>query len=490
MKKLLTILFSLLIVLFMITALYVLELPPFQRTKTLNQTAENITQQSLPAFLTTQKSGTIQTYEEHMQKAKQLSDNNYPALAIAEYQSANQTSPQNPDPLIQIGRINLRNNEFIKAKQNFEQALAIQPQNTGIKIYLARALLGDRKIAEAQMVLSQISDDNQISLYYKGIIAAFFGDYDNSKKLLKSAANMATNEDITNKANNFLSAFEEFNFNQGANKIHLKTLLGRSFAQCGEYQMAIPLLFEVIKEKKDYRDAWILLGYSYLNLQKYQDAVEALEAGKKLDPQKSETLFYLGLSYFGTNNFNLAATNLELAKKYGYQPVIQIDQKLAEIYLELKNYQQSAQNYENVLALNSSDLNLFTKPVWIYIDQLNQPEKALILGKKAVISHPREAMSYNLLGWALIASNQLDKAENQLQKALALDSNLDAAYLNLGLLNEKKGLMEQAIGFYQKAYQIGHGNSISVRAANNYNNLIGKMDKINYANLKASLINP
>jgi tetratricopeptide (TPR) repeat protein len=490
MKKLLTILVILVIALFIGMTLYVFELPPFQSSSNTQQ-QKAVTQQTvieMPDFLTQEKIERVKSFGELMNKGKLLVENGYPQLAIAQYEAASRLSPQSIEPLIEIGRIHLRANDYLRAKVSFEAALQIEPDNIDTKVYLVRALLGDRKVTEAQQILTEITVDNQKSKYYKGLLAAYLGDYETSKNLFKDTVSLGTSDDITKKAQNFLAAYDEYNSYQEAPKIQLKTLLARSFNQTGEYQIAIPLLYEVIKDKKDYRDAWILLGYSYLNIEKYQDAIDALEEARKLDPQKPETLFFLGLGYYGLNDLNKAAQYLESAKQNGFEPKVQIEQKLAEIYLQLKQYEQSAASYENVLSLNDTDIDYFVKPVWIYLERLKQPQKAVVLAQKAVQDHPDDAMSYNLLGWAFIGTNELGNAEQYLQKAMRMNPNLDAVYLNFGLLYEKKGNPEEAINYFKKAFALGNGNSISLLAAEQFNNLIGKKTNLDYSNLKTNIL--
>jgi Flp pilus assembly protein TadD len=476
MKNILTILFTVLIVAFITSALYVFELFPFNPGGPFIAPAPASTQQTqiLPEFLQEEKINRAKTYSEYMNRGKTLEDNGYSAMAVAEYQAAAKLAPENTEPLMEIGRIHLRERDLINAKLAFEQALKIDPNSVDAKVYIVRTLLSDRKIEEAQAVAKSFTEQNQNTKYYSGIIAAYLGDYENSKNLLKDAVAIGTSEDITAKARNFLAAYDEFNFNAGGSPVHLKTLLARSFIQTGEYNVSIPLLFDVINEKKDYRDAWVLLGFAYLNLEKFQDATDALEQARKLDPQKPETLFYLGLGYYGLNDLGKAAQFLELAKTNGYQPQVQIDQKLAEIYLQQKNYEKSALSYENVISLNSTNVNYFIKPIWIYIDRLNEPAKAMVLAQKAYTAHPNQAMSFNLLGWAAIGNNRLADAEDYLKKAMMIDPKMDAIYLNFGILTEKKGDDQGAINYYKKAYTLGNGNSIAASAADHYNRLIAK----------------
>lgn len=491
MKKILSFLITVVSLGFVIAGLYVFGLPPFQAGGPFYPAAQTqqAAQKPVPDFLTEDKIARTKTYSEHISRGQLLENNKYYSLAIAEYQQANALDPNNPEPFVKIGRIHMLTSDFPKAEDNFTKALTLQPANIDAQIYLGRSLLQERKIDQARKIFNTIvAENDQTVQYYKGILAAYFGDYENAKKLLTKAVDLGNSADITKKAQNYLGAFSEFDFNQGGLQTHLKTLLGRSYAQTGEYQMAIPLLFEVIKEEKDYRDAWIILGYSYLNITQYQDAVEALEQAKKLDPQKPDTSFYLGLAYYGQNNLQLAASTLEQAKNLGFQPVIQIDQKLAEIYMELKKYDQAATQYENVVTLNDENINYYIRPIWLYIEKLNQPAKAVALAQKAFNNHPDEPMSYNLIGWAQVGNNQLDDAEKNLQEALTLDPKLDAAYLNTGWLWEKRGQFDKAINFYTKAHQIGNGNAISNAAAERYNSLISKLKTNNINVGQASII--
>lgn len=492
MKKTLVPLIAIILLFFIVSMLYVFEVWPFNISgPIIKKTTEQVAPapEELPDFLTEDGIERAKTYSEHISRATLLEINGYTTLAIAEYKAASDLSPTQPGPLIEMGRLYLEENDNLNAKLSFEAALEIKPENLKAKIYLVKALIADRKISEANDAVNSIQIHNQESKYYQGLLAAYFGDYDGSKNLLNESINIGTSADLVNKAKNFLSAYDEFYFNQGGQNTHLQTLLARSFNQAGEYQMAIPLLFQVVKDKKDYRDAWILLGYAYLNIEKYTDTVEALEEARKLDPEKAETAFYLGLAYQGLEDYGKAIAYFELAKTNGYEPLVQVEQKLAELYLKEREYGNAAQSYENMLALNDKDVYQFIKPIWIYLERLEQPSRAVVLANKALAAHPQNAMSYNLLGWAAIGAGNYTAAEEYLTKALAIDPNLDAIYLNFGVLSEKQKKYENATKYYKKAYELGKGNSISIAAGDNYNKLIGKLNKLDYSSGTANVLN-
>jgi tetratricopeptide (TPR) repeat protein len=493
MRKIFSILFGLVVVLFITMILFVFDIYPFNQTKKAPDNVLKNIGEELPDFLKEEKIGRAKTYTEYINRAKLLYEKGYISLAIAEYEGAAKLSPTNPQPLINIGDINYTLGDYIKAKVNYEEALQVEPENLTAKIGLGKTLIATRKLDESKKVFDSIEIHNQTSKYYHGILLAFAGDHQSAKNIFNEVINLGGDTKYASYSQDYLNAYKEFESYQGGSNIHQKTLLGRSYIKAKEYEIAIPLLFEVIKEKKDYRDAWILLGYAYLSTERYQDAIESLAEARKLDPEKAQTAFFLGLAYYNLNDYDNAVLMLQLAKKNGYEPRTHVDQKLAEIYLQMKKYEEAALSYENLLNQNSTDVNYFIKPIWIYIDKINKPDKAIAMASQAVKAHPDNAMSYNLLGWSYIGANQLMAAKTYLDKAKNMDPNLDAIYLNYGKLYEKKGEVNNAINYYKTAYELGKGNSIALAAADLYNQIINKSINehagFDPATMKADILN-
>ncbi len=417
------------------------------------------------------------TFVQHMEKGDEYAKKGMASLAFNEYIAANQLSPSNTDPYMKIGKLLFDKKEYQRAQQIFQQLLQKDPANLDANIYLVRTFITLRNPEKARDALNAIQGDSLQKWYYSGVLSAYFGDYDNAKKALNEVVKINTDGAFVYRAQKILGAFNEYNLNQGSQEIFLKTLIAKSFNEVKEYTLSIPLLFKVVKEKKDYRDAWILLGYAYLNIDDGKNAIDAFEEAKKLDRNKPETLFFLGLSYSKNNQNELAAQLIESAINKGFEPKIQAQQKLAEIYLNLKQYQKAAAKYESVIAMNESgdanEVDYYIRPMWIYIDQLHQPAQALILGRKAVTKYPDNGMAHNLLGWAYLAVEDFSNARNSLAKALEIDPNLSAAYLNLGKLYERLAYNDTAKQYYQTAFRLGEGTSIGDTAAGLYNKLGG-----------------
>ena len=216
------------------------------------------------------------------------------------------------------------------------------------------------------------------------------------------------------------------------------------------------------------------MGYSYLKLKQYKDASDALTEAKNLDPEKPETLFFLGLAYAGSDKIDEAIEVLDLALKNGFEPKIYVEQKLAELHFLKGDYEKANEEYEKVISMNSTDIDYFVRPIWVYIDKLNQPDKAVKLAEKAMISHPDDPMSYNLVGWAQVAANDFINGKKNLEKALALKENFDAPILNLGWMYEKQNNFSKAKEYYKKAYDLGLGTAVGDLAAQRYNSVLDK----------------
>jgi tetratricopeptide (TPR) repeat protein len=416
------------------------------------------------------------SYAQHIQKGDEYAKKNMTALAINEYIAANQQDPENPEPYTKIGKQFYQSRDYVRAQEIFEQLLMKNPENEEAGLSLAQIEIMMRNPEKAEQALATLTD-SQAKLYFQGLLHAYFGRYDAAKKSLTAAIQVNTFPETTKNAQKILSSFEEYGVNQGSQEIFLKTILAKNFNQVGQYTLSIPLLYNIVKEKKDYRDAWILLGYAYLNIEDPKNAIDALKQAKDLDGNKPETLFFLGLAYHTTNEKRLAINLIEEAIAKGFEPKIQAQQKLAELYLEESNYEKSALKYESVLALNDSDINYYIRPMWIYIDKLAAPDKALKLAEKAQQSHPDSAMAMNLIGWAQLAMNDIEGARQSLSKALQMDGKLAAAYLNLGKLFERTLDYETAKKYYRIALELGADSSIGNSAGELLKRLITVTEK-------------
>ncbi|MFH1218605.1 MAG: tetratricopeptide repeat protein [Candidatus Peregrinibacteria bacterium] len=438
------------------------------------------------------------TFSQYISDGQTLLENGEISQAIQNFQSASILNETSTLPLLHLGNAYLINSDPGSAEAIFKKALLLDRNSTEIKIGIARSYLNNRNIEAAKQLIWQLDEEAPLVKYYKGILYILYKDFDNSKKQFLSLIPpedeklkefFETPEYLTENAQKFLDAYEEFSYFKGGEESHLETLLAKAMTEVYEYDAAIRLLFDVLDQKNNYRDAWIVLGYAYLNTDKAKDAIDAFSQAKSLDEENPNTLFFLGLSHFANNEIDKAVLYIEKADKFGFEPKDQINLKLAELYTLQEEFDQAEKKYEEVLSINTSSIEIFTRIIWLNIDKLGNPEKALSLAYQTLDLYPQSAVSYNLVGWALTAMDNLQEAKKYLGKALLINPNYNAALLNLGWLFEKQGSTTIAKEYYKRAYALSGGNSIANLAAKRFNAITEKEMKNAYIQVNISAPN-
>lgn len=400
-------------------------------------------------------------------------ENRSPAISNIPLPSPEQLENSSIEDLIKLTENYLINQELEKAKTVISTAAEIEPENIDVKLHQAKVNLAERSIEAAKNIVWTLPEDMPNVQYYRGIILVLYKEFEQAEGAFeKVKSNPEASETLKAGSQKFLDAFETFSYYNDADQLFLELLLAKALADVGEHNSAIPLLFAIIQEKNNYRDAWVVLGYCYLNTHEYQEAIDALTQARDMDPEKPETLFFLGLAHFAQNNIDEAIVYLKKADEAGFAAKDQISIKLGDLYLVNKDYQQAAEEYEKAL-LVKEDLNLdiMVKLVWLNIEKTKDSEKALSLALKTLEAYPQEAISHNLAGWAYTATGQYEEAKTQLEQAIEINPEFDVAHLNIAWLYQKQGFTDLAKEYYKKAYILGKGTAIGNLAAERYNNL-------------------
>lgn len=412
------------------------------------------------------------SYSELLNRGYTFTQKGLTALALKTYAEASQKEPQKPEPYLAIANIHLKNRDFERARKNFDVAHELLSTSLDAALGLVRTNLAIGEVEKAQKIADKLPEDAQRAAYYQGIIAAYLDNRDRAKEKFAKTQELSETQDLSEKAGQFLNAYREFEATEGGLEIYRKTLIGKAFNDVGEPTLAVPLLLGAVQERGDYRDAWLQLGYAYLQKNDFQNAKDALDKAYLLDPEKVETVYLLGIATFGLNDTNGAIRYLEIALKNDFQPKIHVQQKLAELYILQKRYGEATKLYETILQEDSSNLDYFSRPVWLYLEELQNTKAALDIAEQAYKNHPDEAQSFNLLGWALLKDGQIEKAKEMLEEALKRDPFLASAYLNLGTVYEQENFLNAAKAHYKRAYELSPEDGVSQKAAEKFNSLL------------------
>lgn len=430
------------------------------------------------------------TYNEYIASGDSSLANSQFDQAISYYKTAVKINPTSTAPLLKLGDAYLANNNSADALTTFQEAQKINPNEVDPQIGITRTYLANRDIQSAKNTAWALDQTNPATQYYKGIILILYKDFEGAKKTFEELVQKNPTGTDSENAKKFLASYKTFSYYEGGEQIYLETLLAKNLTEVDEYNSAIRLLYDVIDQKNNYRDAWIILGYAYLNTNKISDSIDAFKQAKTLNETKPETLFYLGLAYFANDEIEKAIYYLELSDKNGFEPKEELNLKLAQLYTIKEEYQKASSKYDEILSLNTKNLDVFELAVWLNIDKLNNGKKALQLSAQALKENPDSAMSYNLAGWALTSNGNYPEAKKYLAKALQINPKLDAAFLNLGWLYEKQGSDVVAKEYYKKAFVSGKGSQVSIRAAAKFNDLTKNELKSYYIKAGISAPNP
>lgn len=417
------------------------------------------------------------TYDERIKKGDYYFERGFLTFASSEYVKAANLEPDRTEPYAKLLKTNYEFGDYGKAQKNAELILQKTPNDTSTLFDLAMIHIKQSDFENASSILDKLAlagnPDPKIT-YYRALLEIVNENHDEGKKLLKKAMRDSTDTELDDNISSFLSSYTEFEFAKAADELYLSELLSRSFNKIGEYEMALYKLKGILKTRSDLRDAWILYGFAYLNLKEYYFAQLAFERAYDLDSEWPTTQYFLGITLAEMGSIDDAIIYLNYALSNDFQPEVVIQQKLADLYLKAGDYTKSVESYEKVLSINKDDINSFVRPIWIYIDYLNEPEKALNIAVVANTAFPESAMSHNLLGWSQIGTNDHVEAEKNLKKAIELDSDLPAAHYNLARLYEVQNRNNLALDAYQKAYEFDTNGSIGNLAAQKYNELMTK----------------
>ncbi len=358
----------------------------------------------------------------------------------------------------------------------FTESLALELQQFNVRVHLVlpgrapETRFGEN--AQPRM-LSSIPEANQKLLYEKALFNVV-QNHPAQAKIEFQAALTASGSLIPATLQNFLTSYSTFDAAQGAENTYLEALLCKSLVDTQEYELAAALSKQVLTQKNDYRDVWMLLGYSQYKLEQYSDAEDAFKQAKKIDSLKPEVHYFLGSTLSEEAKYSDAIDELELALLYGFDPAEEAYKKIADGHEALEEWTDAVGAYEALLNLSPSTVTLFQKPIELCLDQLNDTDRALTLAQKATNLFPSTALSHALLAKVYLAQGKPELANTEVNTAFQIDSNFVLAHYLGGQVREAQNNPDGAKWEYKKTFELSsEDDPLHSQAAERYNSLLG-----------------
>ncbi len=410
-------------------------------------------------------------YETRINQGDQAMESAQYASALQEYEYALTLDPENPEAFMKRGEAQWALHQNDAALESFKSAYTLSPTADTAATY-AHGLMMREFWSEAESVLSSIPEANQNLYYQKALFNVMQGHKDPAKIEFTNA--LASSGPLTPTVlNGFLSSYQTFEAAQGAEENYLTALLCKSLVDAEEYELTTLLAKQVLTQKNDYRDVWMILGYAQYKMEAYADAEDAFRQAKKIDSLKPEVHYFLGSTLSEEQKNQEAIEELELALLYGFEPAEEAYKKIADNHEALKEWSDAVAAYEALLNLTPSSVTLFQKPIELCLNELKDLDRALTLGQKATSLFPNQALSHTLLATAYLAKGQTDLANDEVNTAFQIDSNFILAHYTAGQIREAQGNTEGAKWEYKKAFELSAENDpLRSKSAEKYNALL------------------
>jgi len=209
------------------------------------------------------------TYKEYIKKGDELATLGEFDQAITQYLKANRVEPLRIEAFLRIGNTYLHKGADGKelAKENFIRAIQLAPEKAKPRLALSQYYIHEKNFAAAKKILQTV-EKSQEARFYEGMIATLTNEHENAQRLFIEAAEQNPNSDLAEHIKNILRAYRSFEFTTDGSDLYLDMLLAQRYNEAKQYTFALEKSLNVIRQKPNYRDAWLISGHTYLNLGK------------------------------------------------------------------------------------------------------------------------------------------------------------------------------------------------------------------------------
>ena len=217
--------------------------------------------------------------------------------------------------------------------------------------------------------------------------------------------------------------------------------------------LALTQLNLVLDLKPDNHTARAYAGYALFALGDNDRARQTLREVTQVDPKNPLAHFFLGLLH---RSEGYLPTSL-----WDFKRSLRLDPANAAVYAEIAStyqrmgqYVTSEEWYLSAVAVAPDEPGFRLLLAQFYVDVIPRPQKAVTAAREAAALLPDDALSHELLGWALSLSGDPVAGRSALEKALRLDPDFARAYYHLGVVCTQLGDLETARWAYQRAIDL------------------------------------
>jgi tetratricopeptide (TPR) repeat protein len=364
--------------------------------------------------------------------------------ALKQYQLIASDDKKDWQSWLRISQIYRQKREFDKAADAASKAMEIEPSNLEVRYNQIGLLDAQGKTQEALSAMKALVDSTVKRNYSAG-------EKSNRIVLLERMAAMYRSAEQYDKAIETYRQIPELD----------PSAASRAAAQVADTYRAAKqfnkALEEVTAASKKYPDDRIVRSVRASILADTGNTAEAVAEAKKLFDGKSDRETWITLAQIYEKGHNYA----EMAKAIDEAEKLSTDRDDKEniafmrgaMYEKQKNFDAAEREFRKVLELNPKNTSAMNYLGYMLADRNVKLNEALQLLRGAVDLEPDNGAYLDSLGWVYYRLGDLDKAEQNLQRAIERFSKDPTVHDHLGDVYFKMGKVKEAAAQWQLSLQ-------------------------------------
>ncbi len=252
------------------------------------------------------------------------------------------------------------------------------------------------------MRIVEIDPNNLEGYFYLGYIAFMVNDFEQSEEYyLKGLALDPQDDRILNN-------------------------LAETQRRAGKHEDAIENL-KTLAEFKEDEQIWFRIANLYLDINDTFDAIEALKKSIEINPEYERSQYRLGILLFDNDYIPESIPHLEFsAERFPEDDLL--NRKLTTAYMRTGKLDQAIQNYISQIDRNPKNESAYLNLAGAYRTKDMNKDALEVLKRLEKISQENHTV-YIRMADVNIALGNLDEAEKNAQKAIAIDESVYEPYL-------------------------------------------------------------
>lgn len=351
------------------------------------------------------------------------------AKAIALYETLLAQQPNDPELLLKVGRQYLSALDYLKARDRFEQLVAVEPDSFMGYYYLAR-LYRELKFSQKAAAAYQ----KALALNLTPPLAVEAAEFYESQKMVDEA--IALYQGLL---------VEEETSEEAANRL-VRIYLARN-----QSDQALAVLQDLRRNATDSQKIDFTIGRIFMDQHKYQEAIKIFKAMLVREPGLDLARSLLAMALYESGDRPQAKALLLAVKKEakGYDDALSL---LIKMYAEEKAFPKAIALINKAIKEAAGDNpKYYFALASLYEEQGKETEAERVL-LDTVHKFPQTEMAFFTYGMFLERHGRLDEAMAQMEKVLVINPRDPLALNYIGYSWADRGEnLPQALDYIQKA---------------------------------------